>query len=142
MHSNFRMITKDYQQVLSMYFAIHEINKNIKLLPNTTLQLEIFQDSFLAHFAIQNILNFLFLKQGNALNYNCVRRMKSKLRNVIGALTSHSAVHIAYILNSYKIPQVREHFHSTVCSCEMISLSKLNCIFCPILNSYFNVLFF
>ncbi|KAK9397723.1 type-2 vomeronasal receptor [Crotalus adamanteus] len=100
------MITKDYQHVLSTYFAIHEINKNIKLLPNTTLEIDIFEHSFIANFAIQNILNFLFLKQGNALNYNCVRRMKSKLWDVIGGITSHSSVHIAHILNTYKIPQL------------------------------------
>lgn len=110
MHFDFRMITKDYQQVLSMYFAIHEINKNIKLLPNTTLEMAIFEHSFVANFAIWNILKFLFLKQGNALNYNCVRRMKSKLWDVIGGITSHSSVHIAHILNTYKIPQVWEIF--------------------------------
>ncbi|XP_060546904.1 vomeronasal type-2 receptor 26-like [Pantherophis guttatus] len=32
--------------------------------------------------------------------------MKSKLWNVIGGLTSHSSVHIAHILNTYKIPQL------------------------------------
>lgn len=109
MHSDFRMIPKNYQHHFSMHFATFEI-ENIKLLPNMTLIPEILDDGFLARLTIQNIVNLLFWIQGSALNYKCSRRRKRRLWDVIGGLTSHSSVHIAHILNIYKIPQVGEFF--------------------------------
>lgn len=130
------MIPKNYQHSLSMLFATYEINMEANLLPNTTLEQQNFDNGFLERLAIKSVLQFLFWLQGSALNYSCGRRRRTKLWSVIGGLISHSSIHIAHILNTYKIPQVGEFFTN----CEMISLNELNCTSCTTLYSYFNVL--
>ncbi|KAM6449066.1 vomeronasal type-2 receptor 26-like [Liasis olivaceus] len=100
------MMPKNYQHIVSMVFAVHEINKDTKLLSNITLEMEVYENNFNVRFAGKNILDHLFLKERNPLNYNCIRRTKRKLLAIIGGLTSPNSIHMAHVLNAYKIPQL------------------------------------
>ncbi|XP_063158602.1 vomeronasal type-2 receptor 26-like [Candoia aspera] len=100
------MMPKNYQHILSMYFAVREINQDLQLLPNTTLGLEVYENCFSVRLASKHLLDLLFLKQGNPINYNCVRRRRRNLLAIIGGLTSPNSIHMAHVLNTYKIPQL------------------------------------
>uniref|UniRef100_A0ABM5GQ72 Vomeronasal type-2 receptor 26-like n=1 Tax=Pogona vitticeps TaxID=103695 RepID=A0ABM5GQ72_9SAUR len=98
------MIAKNYQHVLAFLFAIHEINKDKKLLPNTTLGTVVADDFFSAWRACKATLDLLFKSQGNSLNYSCEKG--ARLLAVIGALTSPSSIQMANVLSTYKVPQL------------------------------------
>ncbi|XP_066487005.1 vomeronasal type-2 receptor 26-like [Tiliqua scincoides] len=96
------LVLKYYQHALAFLFAINEINKNAKLMPNATLGHQIWDNSFDLRETTWNTLDFLFSK--TTLNYNCVRG--KKLMAAIGGLTSQNSMQMANILNAYKIPQL------------------------------------
>ncbi|XP_078234905.1 vomeronasal type-2 receptor 26-like [Pogona vitticeps] len=98
------IIPKNYQHVLAFLFAIHEINKDNKLLPNTTLGSVVADDFFSAWRACKATLDLLFRSQGNVLNYSCEKG--ARLLAVIGALTSPSSIQMANVLSTYKVPQL------------------------------------
>ncbi|XP_078234907.1 vomeronasal type-2 receptor 26-like [Pogona vitticeps] len=100
----FSMIPKNYQHVLAFLFAIHEINKDNTLLPNTTLGSVVADDFFSAWRACKATLDLLFRSQGNVLNYSCEKG--ARLLAVIGALTSPSSIQMANVLSTYKVPQL------------------------------------
>ncbi|KAH0626321.1 hypothetical protein JD844_001244 [Phrynosoma platyrhinos] len=100
------MLTKNYQLVFAFVFAIHEININENLLPNTTLQTYIYDNEFNSLEASSDTLDLLSMGQRNTPNYKCV--WEKKLIAIIGGLTSPTSLQIANILNIYKIPQVEE----------------------------------
>ncbi|XP_060545910.1 vomeronasal type-2 receptor 26-like [Pantherophis guttatus] len=100
------MIPKYAQHPLSLYFAIDEVNKNAKLFPNITITLQIYRNSFNAWKASKHVLNFLFLRQGSPINFNCVRRRNLNFLPIIGDLTSLNSIQMAHMLNIYKFPQL------------------------------------
>ncbi|XP_060545903.1 vomeronasal type-2 receptor 26-like [Pantherophis guttatus] len=100
------MIPKYAQHPLSLYFAIDEVNKNAKLFPNITITLQIYRNSFNTRKASKHVLNFLFLRQGSPINFNCVRRRNLRFLPIIGDLTSLNSIQMAYMLNIYKFPQL------------------------------------
>ncbi|KAG8140914.1 hypothetical protein E2320_003541 [Naja naja] len=113
------LIPKYVQQPLSMYFALDEINKNVKLFPNITLALEIYETSFNAWQTNKNILDFLFLNRRSPVNFNCGRRREMDFLPIIGDLISLNSIQMAHILNIYKFPQLHyfmrnTHFNNTV----------------------------
>ncbi|XP_078234897.1 vomeronasal type-2 receptor 26-like [Pogona vitticeps] len=73
---NEMVIPKNYQHVLAFVFALHEINKNVDLLPNITLGYKIYDNVFDSLRACANSLDLLFLGKGNPPNYNCGRKEK------------------------------------------------------------------
>ncbi|XP_062993049.1 vomeronasal type-2 receptor 26-like [Elgaria multicarinata webbii] len=97
-------MSKNYQYVLAFAFAIDEVNKNAKLLPNVTLGSMIYDNAFSAGRAYWATLDLLFTAQGNPLNYICGREKRPLA--VIGGLTSQNSIQMANILSIYKIPQV------------------------------------
>nr|XP_020633880.1 vomeronasal type-2 receptor 26-like [Pogona vitticeps] len=97
------VIPKNYQHVLAFVFALHEINKNVDLLPNITLGYKIYDNVFDSLRACANSLDLLFLGKGNPPNYNCGR--KEKVMAAIGGLTSQNSIQMAHLLNLYNIPQ-------------------------------------
>ncbi|XP_042329736.1 vomeronasal type-2 receptor 26-like [Sceloporus undulatus] len=98
------LIPKNYQHVLAFIFAICEINKNAKLLPNVTFGFKIYDNLFNSRQACWNTMDFLFLGKGNPLNYNCAK--VDNIMAVIGGLTSENSIQMANILTTYKIPQL------------------------------------
>ena len=95
---------KNYQHILAFAFALHEINKNAELLPNTTLASRIYDNAFDSWRACRTTVDFLHVAKGKPLNYNC--GMMEKALAVIGGLTSGTSMQMANILNVYSIPQV------------------------------------
>ncbi|KAF7235646.1 hypothetical protein EYD10_17541 [Varanus komodoensis] len=98
------MIPKNYQHVLAFLFAIQEINKDVKLLPNITLRSKINDNAFDSMQTYGNTVNLLFTGQGDPPNYSCGR--KDKLVAVVGGLTSQNSIQMANVFNTYKIPQL------------------------------------
>ncbi|XP_032092476.1 vomeronasal type-2 receptor 26-like [Thamnophis elegans] len=89
-----------------MYFAIDEINKNAKLFPNITLTPKIYETSFNAMKASEDVLDFLFLNRGSPINFNCVGRRNLNFLPIIGDLPSRNSIQMAHMLNIYKVPQL------------------------------------
>ncbi|KAH0626225.1 hypothetical protein JD844_001064 [Phrynosoma platyrhinos] len=98
------MVTKFYQHTLSMIFAVKEINKNPKILPNLTLGLNIYDTYNRVQMTCHSTLNLLFKSHHFFLNYEC--DTNKKLIAVIGALASETSFDMAKILSIYKIPQL------------------------------------
>ncbi|KAH0626222.1 hypothetical protein JD844_001061 [Phrynosoma platyrhinos] len=98
------MVTKFYQHILSMIFAVKEINKNPKILPNLTLGLKIYDTYNKVQTTYHSTLNLLFKSHHFFLNYEC--DSNKKLIAVIGALASETSFDMAKILSIYKIPQL------------------------------------
>nr|XP_016850834.1 PREDICTED: vomeronasal type-2 receptor 26-like [Anolis carolinensis] len=98
------VLLKKYQHVLSLVYAVKEINDNPKLLPNFTLGFYIYDSHYDAQITYRNTLNLLFNQKKAVVNYNC--DMKKNPIAVIGGLDSDTSFHIATILSLYKIPQL------------------------------------
>nr|XP_028560559.1 vomeronasal type-2 receptor 26-like [Podarcis muralis] len=104
------VMVKKYQHVLSLVYAVKEINENCKILPNITLGFHIYDSHFDAQITYQNTLNLLFNQKRIVLNYNC--DMQKNLIAVIGGLDSETSFHIATVLGLYKIPQLHAFLRS------------------------------
>ncbi|XP_015279026.1 PREDICTED: vomeronasal type-2 receptor 116-like [Gekko japonicus] len=98
------LLPKNYQHVFAFDFAIGEINKNIKLLPNITLRPKIEDNAFSSIWTYMSTLNLLFEWEGNLPNYSCGRG--KTLMAIIGGLMSQSSIQMAHILTLYHIPQL------------------------------------
>lgn len=97
-------IPKTYQHILSLVFAVKEINENPKILPNVSLGFHI-HDSYLnARMTHQNTLKLLSSWQQIVPNFKC--NNQNNLIAVIGGRNSDTSLHLATILGIYKIPQV------------------------------------
>ncbi|XP_066486314.1 vomeronasal type-2 receptor 26-like [Tiliqua scincoides] len=95
---------KNYQHVLSLVFAVKEINENPKILPNVSLGFQIYDSYFSARMTHQNILRLLSNWERTVPNFVC-----DKLKNVvsvIGGRNSDISLQMATVLDIYKIPQV------------------------------------
>ncbi|XP_015681286.2 vomeronasal type-2 receptor 26-like, partial [Protobothrops mucrosquamatus] len=113
------LIPKNFQHLLSMYFAVREINTNIKQFPNITVELEIYETRFIVREASKHVLDLLFLNRESPVNFNCARRSKTDFLPVIGDLPSTTSIQMAHILNTYKFPQLHyflrnTHFNNSV----------------------------
>ncbi|XP_042329793.1 vomeronasal type-2 receptor 26-like [Sceloporus undulatus] len=98
------VLLKKYQHVLSLAFAVKEINENHKILPNTTLGFHVYDSHFDAQITYENTLNLLFNQKRPVLNYNC--DLQKNPIAIIGGLDSETSFHIATVLSLYKIPQL------------------------------------
>ncbi|XP_015266848.1 PREDICTED: vomeronasal type-2 receptor 26-like [Gekko japonicus] len=102
-HESFA-VPKNYQHVLSLVFALEEINENLQILPNLTLGFSIYDSYFDARMAFRNTLNLLFNQNRTIPNYNC--GIWKNLIAVIGGLDSEISLHMATLLGIYKIAQL------------------------------------
>nr|XP_056720671.1 vomeronasal type-2 receptor 26-like [Euleptes europaea] len=103
-------MTKNYQHVLSLAFAVKEINENPKILPNLTLGLHIYDSHFDARITYQNTLNLLFSQNKTIPNYECDTKRNPVA--VIGGLGSETSLQMASLLGMYKIPQLHPFLRS------------------------------
>ncbi|XP_066485829.1 vomeronasal type-2 receptor 26-like [Tiliqua scincoides] len=95
--------TKGYLQVLSFIFAVKEINKNPKILPNISLGFKIYDSYLSERMTYQNTLNLLSNQKKMVPNFQCDK--PKNLIAVIGGLDSETSRYMAVILGLYKIPQ-------------------------------------
>ncbi|XP_066486033.1 vomeronasal type-2 receptor 26-like [Tiliqua scincoides] len=94
---------KNYQHVLSLVFAVKEINENPKFLSNISLGFHIYDSYLNARMTHQNTMKLLSTQERIVPNFKCG---KQHLIAVIGALDSEISLHMATQLSIYKIPQI------------------------------------
>ncbi|XP_042549863.1 vomeronasal type-2 receptor 116-like [Dipodomys spectabilis] len=100
---NTLLIFKNYQFVLTLAFAIEEINKNPDLLHNFSLGFDMYNIHFRAWTIFKNPFTWLFGKY-KIPNYFCMREMRS-----IAVLTGPSGItseQIGTLLGLYRFPQL------------------------------------
>ncbi|XP_077169304.1 vomeronasal type-2 receptor 26-like [Paroedura picta] len=97
-------ITKNYQHILALAFAVKELNENPNFLPNISLGLYILNSYSLGRMTFKATLSLLSAQQKLAPNFSCDNRQK--VIAVIGGLLSDTSAHMASILNIYKTPQL------------------------------------
>ncbi|XP_053117312.1 vomeronasal type-2 receptor 26-like [Hemicordylus capensis] len=102
-HFIYSVITRFYQHILALVFAIHEINKDLGILPNITLGFHIYDTYSNQRMAYRTTLDLLFKSQRFVPNYKC--GIQRNLIGVIGGIDSDTSSHMADILGLYKIPQ-------------------------------------
>ncbi|XP_034278647.2 vomeronasal type-2 receptor 26-like [Pantherophis guttatus] len=104
-------ILKNYQHVLSLIFAVKQINENPKILPNISIGFHIYDSYNNAKMSYQNTLKLLSAQRKTIPNYNC--KKETNLIAVIGGLDAKVSLHMATVLGIYKIPQLH-HFLKTM----------------------------
>ncbi|XP_066486295.1 vomeronasal type-2 receptor 26-like [Tiliqua scincoides] len=105
---------KNFQHILSLEFAVKEINKNPKILPNISLGFHIYDSFTDARVTQQNTLKLLSGWKRMVPNFNCDQQ--NNLIAVIGGIDSVISLQMATMLGLYKIPQIAY------------------CIFAPVMN--------
>lgn len=95
---------KNYQHIVSLVFAVKEINENQKILPNVSLGFHIYDGYTNAGMTHQNTMKLLSTSERIVPNFKCDK--KKKVIAVIGGLYSDISLHMATVLGIYKIPQV------------------------------------
>ncbi|XP_062993008.1 vomeronasal type-2 receptor 116-like [Elgaria multicarinata webbii] len=80
------------------------INKDAKLLPNSTLGAKIYDNFFNAIWTYWTTLDLLFRGLRNPSTYKCNR--KEEPMAALGGLNSQTSIQMANILNIFKIPQL------------------------------------
>ncbi|XP_032092477.1 vomeronasal type-2 receptor 26-like [Thamnophis elegans] len=98
------VLTKFYQHVLSLAFAVKEINENPQILPNVTLGFHIHDNYYHPMMTYRTILDLLFKSQQFVPNYKC--DTVKNLMAIIGGLSSETSSYMADIVGLYKIPQL------------------------------------
>ncbi|XP_054850469.1 vomeronasal type-2 receptor 26-like [Eublepharis macularius] len=98
------MATKFYQHPLALAFAVDEINRNPKILPNVTLGFHIYDSYNDDKMTYRTTLDLLFKSHRYFPNYKC--DTQKNLMAVIGGLGSKTSFHMADLLGLYKIPQL------------------------------------
>ncbi|XP_015268955.1 PREDICTED: vomeronasal type-2 receptor 26-like [Gekko japonicus] len=98
------MLTKYYQHVLALVFAVDEINHNPKILPNATLGFHICDSYDNVQMTYCTTLHLLFQSSRYFPNYEC--GIQKNIMTVIGGLSLEISFHMADILALYKLPQL------------------------------------
>ncbi|KAK9397367.1 type-2 vomeronasal receptor [Crotalus adamanteus] len=101
--STFSILTKYYQHILALIFAVKEINDSPHILPNLTLGFRMY-DNYAGTYTSYTTMK-LFSKQKKFIpNFKC--ETQNKLISVIGALYSGISFKMTRILSIYKVPQI------------------------------------
>lgn len=103
-NSNFSVVPKNYQQILALTFAVKEINENSHILPNLTLGFQIYDSYFNAKRTCHATMLLMSTLEKFVPNYTY--DTQKNLIAVIGGLDSQTSIHVANVLDIYKIPQV------------------------------------
>ncbi|XP_066486339.1 vomeronasal type-2 receptor 26-like [Tiliqua scincoides] len=97
------VITKNYQHILALIFAVKGINENHQLLPNVTLGFHIYESYSKEWWTYQATMELLSTRNKFIPNYKC--GIRNNLISVIGGLHSQISLSMANILGTYKVPQ-------------------------------------
>ncbi|XP_062992895.1 vomeronasal type-2 receptor 26-like [Elgaria multicarinata webbii] len=106
MHEELVTVPKKYQHLVAFTFAIKEINENPKILPNLTLGFRIYDSYDNARRTYHATMLLLSLVERLAPNYMC--NIHNNLIAVIGGLDPEISLHMANVLDIYKIPQLHQ----------------------------------
>ncbi|XP_066486018.1 vomeronasal type-2 receptor 26-like [Tiliqua scincoides] len=97
-------IPKNYQHILSLVFAVKEINENPNILPNVSLGFHIYDSYLDARLTHLNTMKLLSTQERIVPNFKCGKHQN--LIAVIGALDAEISLHMATQLSIHKIPQI------------------------------------
>ncbi|XP_077774169.1 vomeronasal type-2 receptor 26-like [Podarcis muralis] len=100
------VLTRFYQNILALVFAVDTINDNPKILPNVTLGFHIYDSYSDSKMTYRTTLDLLFKSNQFVPNYKC--GIQENIIGVIGGLSSFTSSRMADILGIYKIPQLLE----------------------------------
>ncbi|XP_039208030.1 vomeronasal type-2 receptor 26-like [Crotalus tigris] len=98
------VITKFYQHILALAFAVKEINEDSQILPNVTLGFHIYDSYYNPRMTYRTTLDLLFKSKEFVPNYKC--DSQKNLMAIIGGLGSDTSSNIAEVVGFYKIPQL------------------------------------
>ncbi|XP_061447693.1 vomeronasal type-2 receptor 26-like [Rhineura floridana] len=93
-----------YQHILALVFAVNEINKNSKLLLNSSLGFLILNNYYIARMTYKATLNLLCQHNRHVPNFIC--DAQKKIVASIGGLMTETSVIMANIFAVYKVPQM------------------------------------
>ncbi|XP_044285724.1 vomeronasal type-2 receptor 26-like [Varanus komodoensis] len=105
--SSYSSMPKMYQHILALSFAVDEINKNPKILPNLTLGFHIINGYYIARITYKASMGLLCTYHRFVPNFRC--GAQKKIAAVIGGLATEASEILAIITAMYKIPQLH-HF--------------------------------
>ncbi|XP_044514874.1 vomeronasal type-2 receptor 26-like [Gracilinanus agilis] len=102
---DYKWLHKNYQQVLTLVFAVEEINRDPNLLPNiSTLGFHVYNAYHSDERTLESSLRWLS-GQGQLIpNYSCL--WKDQPVAIIGGATSALSVQMGTLLELYKFPQI------------------------------------
>ncbi|XP_066486267.1 vomeronasal type-2 receptor 26-like [Tiliqua scincoides] len=103
---------KGYLQVLSLVFAVKEINENPEILPNVSLGFQIYNSYLDERMTYQSTLNLFSTRSRTDPNFKCEKQ--KNMVAVIGGLDSEVSRQIATILGIYKFPQLHSFLRSII----------------------------
>ncbi|XP_032092383.1 vomeronasal type-2 receptor 26-like [Thamnophis elegans] len=98
------VVTKFYQHLLALVFAVKEINKDPPILPNVTLGFHIYDTYSDSRMTYCTTLDLLFKLHKIVPNYICGTR--KKIVGIIGGMSPETSIRMAEILQLFKIPQI------------------------------------
>ncbi|XP_052028858.1 vomeronasal type-2 receptor 26-like [Apodemus sylvaticus] len=99
-------LTKNYQHILAIVFAIEEINKNPNILFNMSLGFYLFNVDFFETKAMESSMALLSGASPPLPNYSCRPWKTDKLVAVIGGISTRISTQISRVLSLYNIPQI------------------------------------
>nr|XP_028560375.1 extracellular calcium-sensing receptor-like [Podarcis muralis] len=103
---SFVIVSKYYQHIAALAFAVKEINGNPQILPNLTLGFNIYDSHNNAKKTYHATMLLLSALERFIPNYLCDNQ--KNLIAVIGGLDAQISINVANLLNNYKIPQMRK----------------------------------
>nr|XP_056720304.1 vomeronasal type-2 receptor 26-like [Euleptes europaea] len=98
------VLTKNYQHILALVFAVTEINANHQLLSNITLGFNIYESYYNARWTYHATMELLSTKNRFIPNYRC--DIQNNLIAVVGGLEPETSFYMATMLGIYNIPQM------------------------------------
>ncbi|XP_072462579.1 vomeronasal type-2 receptor 26-like [Notamacropus eugenii] len=101
---SYQWLHKNYQQVLTIRFAVEEINRDPVLLPNISLGFQIYNAYHSDERTLESSLKWLTGGGQIVPNFSC--RGQDKSVAVIGGATSALSVQMGTLLELYKLPQL------------------------------------